>query len=297
LVQHSSQPPRQLSEETQGWSDCLRRHRSCQSNSKWYQLERAAPPPAHRYCNNSSASRLPFRVWEHSICCHVHLWFDSEWAILRFSEREAFDFVRRDWSRCQHVRFVSRRRRNNVIIWKMSPLILCSRLTFRPTERTRTLLLVIVWATRCSYEGDQSMLRMFIFYFDIVNFTASPCCPNAGPLLRAWLQRLGRTIYQAHGACGTAATSVSPPPTPAKARLRKLHSAPIKDLLSTGMDVESLRRVVWRKLPPWLHCNLHAEFRRTRFWPLSPPISSKAETKRSLLLANVTLINRATFHS
>eukprot|EP00903_Cladosiphon_okamuranus_P010280 g9732.t2 len=33
----------------------------------------------------------------------------------------------------------------------------------------------------------------------------------------------------------------SPPPTPAKTRLRKLHSAPIKDFLSTGTDMDSLR--------------------------------------------------------
>ncbi|CAM9717141.1 unnamed protein product [Scytosiphon promiscuus] len=35
--------------------------------------------------------------------------------------------------------------------------------------------------------------------------------------------------------------AASPPPTPAKTRLRKLHSAPIKDFLSTGTDMDSLR--------------------------------------------------------
>ncbi|CAM9975211.1 unnamed protein product, partial [Ectocarpus sp. 12 AP-2014] len=39
---------------------------------------------------------------------------------------------------------------------------------------------------------------------------------------------------------GTNSTARSPP-TPAKARLRRLHSAPIKNFLATGIDVDSLR--------------------------------------------------------
>lgn len=48
--------------------------------------------------------------------------------------------------------------------------------------------------------------------------------------------------HQASDANGAAADA-SPPPTPAKTRLRKLHSAPIKDFLSTGTDMDSLRPV------------------------------------------------------
>ncbi|CAM9588907.1 unnamed protein product, partial [Ectocarpus sp. 4 AP-2014] len=44
---------------------------------------------------------------------------------------------------------------------------------------------------------------------------------------------------QGNGANSTARS----PPTPAKARLRRLHSAPIKNFLATGIDVDSLRRV------------------------------------------------------
>lgn len=42
------------------------------------------------------------------------------------------------------------------------------------------------------------------------------------------------------GKDGTASVA-KPPTTPAKVRLRKLHSAPIESLLSTGMDMDSLR--------------------------------------------------------
>ncbi|CAN0110620.1 unnamed protein product, partial [Ectocarpus fasciculatus] len=52
--------------------------------------------------------------------------------------------------------------------------------------------------------------------------------------------------YTATGTGAITSTSTSTarirsPPTPAKARLRRLHSAPIKNFLSTGIDVDSLR--------------------------------------------------------